>query len=143
MMHPNALCKSGTEHGEQVALFAWASYQKKVGAGRASELEYLFAVHNQGHGDAIRGAKAKAEGVKKGVSDLLLPVPGPGGAGLWIEMKKRKGGSESPEQKEWGAAMRARGYAYCVCRGWREAARALTMWLEFDEVAWPDGQAYL
>lgn len=139
-MHPNSLCKSGTEHGEQVALFAWAAYQQRCGVGL--ELAYLFAVHNQGHGDAIRGARAKAEGVKSGVSDLMLPVPGPGGHGLWIEMKKREGGTESAEQKDWGSAMRANGYAYCVCRGWREAAKALEMWLGFEEVPWPDGVAY-
>lgn len=142
MIHPNKLCQNGTEHGEQVALFAWAAYQIRCGGARAKELDYLFAVHNQGHGDAIRGAHAKAEGVKKGVSDLLLPVPGPGGAGLWLEMKKRKGGSESAEQKEWGAAMRERGYAYCCVRGWREAASVLTMWLGIEELPWPDGVAY-
>jgi hypothetical protein len=39
------------------------------------ELEWLHAIHNQGHGDAIRGSNAKAEGVKRGVPDTFLPVP--------------------------------------------------------------------
>lgn len=139
-MHPNSLCRSGTEHGEQVALFAWAAYQSRIGT--AEYLGLLFAVHNQGHGDAIRGAHAKAEGVRKGVFDLFLPVPGPGGHGLWIEMKKRKGGMVSPEQREWSEKMRAQGYACMIARGWREAAKALEMWLGFEEVGWPDGEPY-
>ena len=142
MIHPNNLCKSGTEHGEQVALFAWAAWQVYNGPAEAAELAYLFAVHNQGHGDAIRGAQAKAEGTKKGVSDMFLPVPRNGRAGLWIELKKRKGGTESAEQKAWGQAMRDRGYAYMVARGWREASEALTMWLGFTEAAWSDGEPY-
>lgn len=139
-MHPNQMCASGQEHGEQVALFAWAAYQRRAQGIEA--LAYLFAVHNQGHGDAVRGARAKAEGVRAGVSDLFLPVPGPGGAGLWIEMKKRKGGTLSAEQKAWGEAMKARGYAFMVAKGWREAAKALEMWLGFTEVGWPDGEPY-
>jgi hypothetical protein len=39
------------------------------------ELKWLHAIHNQGHGDAVRGGKAKAEGVKAGVWDIFLPVP--------------------------------------------------------------------
>lgn len=140
-MHPNSLCKSGLEHGEQVALFCWSSYQVRAGAAD-ERLDLLFAVHNQGHGDAIRGAHAKAEGVRKGVFDLFLPVPGPGGHGLWIEMKKRKGGTVSPEQKAWSEQMREQGYACMIARGWREAAKALEMWLGFDEVPWPDGEPY-
>jgi hypothetical protein len=34
----------------------------------------LFAIHNQGHGDKVRGGRARAEGVKTGVPDLCLPV---------------------------------------------------------------------
>jgi hypothetical protein len=143
MIHPNQLARSGTEHGEQVALFAWAAWQQYHGPAEAGELAFLFAVKNAGHGDAIRGAMAKAEGVKKGVSDMFLPVPRHGKAGLWIELKKRKGGTESQEQKDWGEAMRERGYAYLVARGWREASSALTMWLGFDEASWSDGVDYI
>jgi hypothetical protein len=41
---------------------------------RIPQLKYLFAIHNQGHGDAIRGAMAAAEGLKKGVPDICLPM---------------------------------------------------------------------
>lgn len=39
------------------------------------ELKRLYAIHNQGHGDQVRGARAKAEGVKRGVPDVKLPCP--------------------------------------------------------------------
>lgn len=38
------------------------------------QLNYLFAIHNQGHGDIIRGGRAAAEGLKTGVPDICLPV---------------------------------------------------------------------
>ena len=59
-------------------------------------LHTCFAIHNQGHGDAIHGLKAQAEGVKSGVPDLCLPVRRAaffngafaGHLGLYIELKK-------------------------------------------------------
>lgn len=46
---------------------------------------------------SIRTAiKAKREGMRKGVPDLFVPK-----WKLWIEFKRSKGGTVSPEQKEW------------------------------------------
>jgi hypothetical protein len=57
--------------------YAQALLMRTIGAGsdlRIPQLKYLFAIHNQGHGDAIRGAMAAAGGVKAGVPDTCLPV---------------------------------------------------------------------
>lgn len=103
-MTPDQLAKSGTEHGEQVALFAWANVARLHGfevawkfaeIGQAAflgrptpnvlhavpALEWLHAIPNGGtRGDdaksrAIRGGALKAEGVRQGVADMFLPYP--------------------------------------------------------------------
>lgn len=154
-----------TEHSHQRALFCWANCAALYGFAIANsaegyvknmrellmstgpdiipvpELTLLFAVHNQGHGDAIRGARAKAEGVKSGVPDLFLPVPRTrypredGGYcykhGLFIELKL-PGYSPSDvkqDQREWHEKLRDRGYKVEVCGGWQAAAIVLQGYL--------------
>lgn len=153
-MTPDELAKTGTEHAEQKALFAWCNCAAMYGFDAADDnrfynaktrpdifstheiptLRYLFAIHNQGHGDAIRGARARAEGVKAGVPDLMLPVPVFVSnelryLGLFIELKKRKGGVVSSEQKDWLNFLEVSGYYPIVCHGWREAADTIKLYL--------------
>lgn len=137
-MHPRDLAKSGTEDGHQMALFCWVNHH----VATIPELAYLFAIPNGGARNPATAAKLKATGTKKGVSDMMLPVARHGHHGLWIELKKPKGGKESQEQKDWGQAMREQGYAYCCCVGWRAAAEALQAWLGFRELPWHDGSGY-
>lgn len=95
-----------------------------------AELKWLHSIHNQGHGDAIRGAKAKAEGVKVGVADVFLPWPTfqkPGlmlldYAGLYLELKRKEGGTPSVDQLDFQNDMRNAGYKAEIIHGW-EAAR--------------------
>ena len=167
-MTPEQLAKTKSEHSEQVALFAWANMAERFGskladidksylvAGYAEEvfssyakddnlipipeLQYLFAIHNQGHGDVVRGAKAKAEGVKRGVPDLMLPVTQKlecnlgetqpyGWHGLFIEMKKVKGGVTSNDQLRWHEYLCNAGYKVVVCKGWIEGRNAILEYL--------------
>lgn len=156
-MTPAQLAKSGTEHGEQRALFAYIGMAHKHGFEAADmwsltghyptihsadpvlpDLEWFHAVHNQGHGDAIRGARAKAEGVKKGVADTFLPVPTANYPGLYIEMKKRselpktgrgKGGM-SDDQIRFANYVKSKGYAFRTCYGWEHAATTIRSYLE-------------
>ena len=83
-----------TEHEEQVALMRLVEMHK----GRWPELGMLFAVPNGGDRNMLVAKKLKAEGVKKGVPDLCLPLPRGGYHGLYIEMKRQKNGRISPEQ---------------------------------------------
>jgi hypothetical protein len=73
----------------------------------------------------------KAEGVKRGVPDLYLPVASDGHHGLYIEMKTCKGRLSS-EQQQWGKALQAQGYRFRMCRSWQEAARTIADYLGFD-----------
>lgn len=108
-----------TEHDHQVALFQWAArFQKALPA-----LAMLFAIPNGGARHIATARRLKAEGVKPGVPDLMMPVARGGHHGLFIELKA-KGGRATPEQSGWLERLRAQGYCAAVCVGW-DSARAL------------------
>ena len=107
-----------TEHQEQCALFEWAAWMES----RWPELRLLHAIPNGGKRDIRTAAMLKAEGVKPGVPDICLPVPRGGKHGLYIELKRRKGGAVSEAQQAWIRALCGQGYACTVCHGW-DAAR--------------------
>lgn len=155
MKTPWQYAETGNEHSHQVALFMWCNMAAQFGVFAANdigsyikpsfgkslpdlddkipELKWLFAIKNAGHGDAIRGARSAAEGVKAGVPDLCLPVVQPnfcqgGFCGLYIELKRpfvkgsKNKGVVSVKQIEWQSFLRNQGYAHSICYGW-EAAR--------------------
>jgi hypothetical protein len=71
---------------------------------------------------AIQWKKLKAEGAKKGVLDLFLPVARNGYHGLYIEMKRADGkGRMTPEQKEFSEDQTNAGYLCVLCNGSDEA----------------------
>jgi hypothetical protein len=80
------------------------------------EIRY-YAIPNGGLRNKIVAARLKATGTKRGVPDLCLPVPSGGLPGLYVEMKKAKGGALSPEQKDWINFLRRNGYAAEICAG--------------------------
>lgn len=154
-MTPDDLAKSGTEHGHQAALFAWAAMNYR----NDDRLRLLFAIPNGGtRGNSkqdrmIRGANFKAEGVRAGVPDIFLPVPEmvpsqilgvaplPRYYGLFIEMKKPAArlkraaadkwdtGGVSDEQKIWLTMLEQQGYKCVVCYSWYEAASEIKFYL--------------
>jgi hypothetical protein len=110
------------------------------------ELEWLHAIKNQGHGDAIRGAQSKAEGVKAGVPDTMLPITrgahidgmgvfqGCMTPGFYLELKRRKSargaeGKLSPDQIRWHAHLVEAGYKVGTYIGWELARDALCEYL--------------
>jgi hypothetical protein len=108
-----------SEHAEQAALFRWAEFARS----RLPELAMLYAVPNGGHRHKATAARLKAEGVKRGVPDVCLPVARSGAHGLYIELKTERG-KATPEQLGWIRALRRQGYAAEVCHGW-ESARSM------------------
>ena len=77
---------------------------------RWPELRLLHAIPNGGKRDIRTAAMLKAEGVKPGVPDICLPVPRGGKHGLYIELKRRKGGTVSKAQEAWIRALMAQGF---------------------------------
>lgn len=108
-----------TEHQEQSALIAWA----RMTESHWPELALLHAIPNGGWRHPATGKKLKAEGLKKGVPDLCLPVPRHGKSGMYIEMKSKKGRVRK-EQKWWLERLTEQGYHAVVCKG---SPRPLTL----------------
>ena len=114
-----------TEVEEQTALFEWAELQ----SGRFPEVRLLYHVPNGGSRNKTEAARLRAQGVKAGVPDLCLPVARGGKHGLYIELKRQRGGRTSEEQEGWIKALRKQGFAAEVCKGWQEAAEMIVEYL--------------
>lgn len=114
-----------TEDEEQEALFEWAEWQ----SGRWPELGLLFHIPNGGLRNKVTAARMKLLGVKPGVPDLFLPVARGDWNGLFIEMKRRKGGRLSPLQVDWIEALGRQGYKTVVCFGAEAAESAIEDYL--------------
>lgn len=115
-----------TESQEQQLLFEWAA----LSAGRWPELALMYHIPNGGSRSKSEAGRFKAEGVKSGVPDICLPVARGRYHGLYIELKRVKGGRVSPAQQRWIAALRDQGYCACVCKGWDDAAHVIKAYLE-------------
>jgi|APGre2960657373_1045057.scaffolds.fasta_scaffold01179_4 hypothetical protein len=113
------------ERAMQVNLFTWA----KMASGADPRLKLLFAVPNGGKRDYVTAARMQAEGVKRGVPDVCLPVPAGGYHGLWLELKAGKN-TLSEEQAVWLNLLRAHGYVVDVVRDdWEQAKRIIEHYL--------------
>lgn len=75
-----------------------------------------WAVPNGGFRDIRTAAKLKAEGVKPGVSDIMVLW---GGRLICIELKNAKG-RQAPEQKEWADTITCAGGVYYLARSVEE-----------------------
>lgn len=115
-----------TEHEEQAALIQWWSwYSQWMGLQRC----LLMAIPNGGRRTTVTGARLKAEGVRAGIPDLFLAVPTKDSHGLWLEMKRKRGGFVTDFQREAMKALQAQGYICVVCRGFTEAQEAIVSYL--------------
>jgi hypothetical protein len=113
-----------TEHQHQSMLIAWA----RMTEGTWPELELLHAIPLGGARHPATGKKLKAEGVKKGVPDLCLPVARGPWNGMYIEMKV-KGRYPSKEQRWWLAKLTEQGYLAVVCHGFNQAVDVITEYM--------------
>lgn len=77
-----------------------------------------------------QAVKAKRAGMRAGCPDVFLPSARGAAFGLYIELKRRKGGSASEEQKEWIKGLREAGYEAFVVRGARQAIDIIRDYLE-------------
>lgn len=114
------------EGEEQATLFKWAELK----CGQRPELRLLFHIPNGGSRGKAEAAHFKAEGVKSGVPDIFFPVARGPYHGLFIEMKRQKGGKVSDNQKAWIAALTVQGYLAAVCYGWKDAASLIEDYLD-------------
>ena len=80
----------------------------------------ILAIPNGGARSKATAGRLKAEGVTSGVPDLFIPC-----WRLWVEMKRSKGGSLSPEQKDWITYLEDMGYFVIVGKGAEHAKRQI------------------
>ena len=111
-----------TEHEEQCAVIKWCNTQLHA--------RYIFAIPNGAHKSMASAAKFKREGLRKGFPDLMLPIASGDFHGLFIEMKRTKGGVTSADQRVWIDFLHQAGYAAVVCRGAAEAIKAIEDYLK-------------
>jgi hypothetical protein len=106
-----------TEHEEQRELVRW--FRQTFQGVR------IFAIANGGARSLATAGRLKAEGVSAGVPDLFIPA-----WGLWVEMKRVKGGSLSAEQKDWIAYLEGVKYWCIVGKGAEDAKAKISAFYE-------------
>ncbi len=108
-----------TEHQEQVALCKWAQAKRLP----------LVAVPNAGRRTVWEGARQKAAGLSPGFPDAMLLLPRKGFGGMFVELKRVKGGVVSAEQTKWLNWLNHNGYHAVVAYGCEDAIRQLQIYL--------------
>lgn len=106
---------SSSEHLEQREFVRWFR--------QTYESVRILAIPNGGQRSLSTAARLKAEGVCPGVPDLFVPE-----WGLWVEMKRAKGGKLSPDQKDWAEYLDYCGYAVIVGHGQADAIEQVINW---------------
>lgn len=113
------------ESDEQIALFKWLrlAFPKLI----------AFHCPNGGKRSLRTAVRLKKEGVLAGVPDIVIAKRCGPYAGMYIELKRRKGGELSKGQREIIAGLREEGYFVVVARGWDEARDGVLKYLGFGE----------
>lgn len=108
---------------------AWHQRQLIQWARQFQWGQFLFHIPNETTGGQGWIVRNRQMGCKKGVPDLMLPIPVHGYHGMFIEMKK-PGGRTDPTQKRWNNVLNEFGYLAVVCYGWEAARDALQRYME-------------
>ncbi|HCY40413.1 MAG TPA: nuclease [Prolixibacteraceae bacterium] len=89
----------------------------------------IFAIPNGGSRNPIEARNLKSQGVKSGVSDVILLIPKKGFASLCLEFKIDKG-KQSDEQKEFQRQAEACGSKYVIVRSVGSAIETVKEYLK-------------
>lgn len=123
---------SCSEHNIQSHCVAWFRLQYPKYA------KLLFAVPNGTYFNSDTRGKAfayhnklVAEGLTKGVADLILLLPRGGFGALCVEMKMETG-KQSTEQKEWQKTTENNGNKYVVCRSLEQFIKEINLYINSE-----------
>lgn len=102
---------------EQITFVKWfeRTYQEVL----------IFHIPNGGKRSITQAMKFQKMGVKPGIPDLYIPA-----WRLWIEMKRRKGGVLSKDQKDIIAYLETIGDSVIVGKGWEDAKQKVLYFLQ-------------
>jgi hypothetical protein len=114
------------EADEQKSLVQWLRLKKITHFAVGNENNHSGiirqSIKNQGLAARIIAMienKAKAMGKRKGVSDLVVLLPG--AKAVFIELKRRDGGKVSVDQDIWRQEVTELGFEAHICHGFDEA----------------------
>lgn len=108
-----------TELFEQIKLASWLTKNNIL----------HFAVPNGGKRHLIEAIKFKRSGVQSGVPDIVVPIATKRYHGLFLELKRRKGGRVSDTQLYWLAELRKQGYCAEIAYGADQAIQIVLDYL--------------
>lgn len=113
------------ESSEQGAFFNFVNFllPQEVSA-------LITHIPNGEHRDPRVAVKLKQMGVKPHWPDILVAIPRGGYCGLFIELKRAKGGKVDAGQERLHNMLKASGYRVEVCRGAERAITTLTEYLD-------------
>lgn len=103
------------QYEQQLIIRWWDGICKDSTAIAALQSNLLMHIPN-GTLQAMK-MKQRGLGVRSGVPDLFLAIPRGGYHGLWIELKRTRGGIISPEQIDFITLLKQQHYAAYVCKG--------------------------
>ncbi|MDM9612458.1 VRR-NUC domain-containing protein [Pseudomonas guariconensis] len=107
-----------------------AALMKEIELRYPDVFELMYHVPNGGHRLKEVAAKLKAQGVKAGIPDLVLPMARGGYFGLYIEFKATVDpAAVSPSQQACIRRLNDQGYLAVVCRGHFDAMECLRAYL--------------
>ena len=118
---PNA----APESAEQIVFMAWAQLHLQS----HPELALLHSYPIEGFRYPATANRLRRLGARAGVPDVFLPVARHGYHGLFIELKRTRGGRVTPLQRWWHEQLTAQGYRVVVAHGAGEAIQALESYL--------------
>lgn len=100
-----------TEDYEQIRLCTWLTLQCIP----------HYSIPNGGFRRFKEAVRLKRTGVQSGVPDLCIPIASGIYHGLYVELKRKKGGKVSDNQIYWLALLREKGYYAEIAKGYEEA----------------------
>lgn len=114
-----------TESQEQTLLATWLDKRRIK----------FFAIPNGGSRHYLEAISLRRGGVKRGVPDIFIPISSGSYHGMFLELKRVKGGVVSEEQKDWIAYLAEAGYFVSVCYGFEQAKDVVLHYLNLTPTA--------
>ncbi|MBB3142807.1 VRR-NUC domain-containing protein [Halomonas organivorans] len=122
------------EGQEQAVVMRWLLGEKMRGTAVGQLYDATYHVPNGGYRLGKEAGRMKQQGVKAGVSDLVVMDARGGWFGLYLEFKATppKDADLAESQRAWLALAKSRGYRPALARGFEEAKRVLR-----EYASWP------
>ncbi|OHV12987.1 VRR-NUC domain-containing protein [Kushneria phosphatilytica] len=111
------------EGQEQAVLIRWLYGERQRQSIVGPAYAATYAVPNGGSRHKLEAANMKKQGVRAGVSDLVIAVPRGGYHGLYLEFKATppRDAALADSQREWLTLAEEQGYCSVLARGLEEA----------------------